>query len=432
MKKSLQLVALLLLTQLNTLFAQRLFTAPDTVCINQPVHLNSTIFDASSYYWGFCSGSISNPPVGNNMGSSFSFNTPGHIDIVQDKDGMYYGFVVNTASREFLRMNFGFSLNNVPTITNFGDLTHGLPMHPSSIFVIYDTFAKNWFVFVGGGYTPSESSLARIDFGMSLSNPRPNIANFGNLNGTFDGPKGIFVAKEADSKYYGYLVNRYGNDLVKLEFNYNISNTPIATSLGNVGGVLNFPTDMAAIFDQGDWHFFVTNRADNTIARLDMGPSLDGTTIPTGFNYGDFNFRIKSPSSISISRDCGSIYCYITDSVTAQLISLEMPYATFPTPAAVDYSVVGGMNYPSGISTILRDVDSIFAFISNTGDNSLTRLNINSCTRSSIPSFTEVTPPVIYYDTPGLYTVYYVIDQGLPTMQVDCKEIRVLPIPSIA
>lgn len=424
-------MALLLLSQLNALKAQTLFTAPDTVCVGQPVTLNSRIFDAASYYWGFCSGSISNAPVGTNMGNTFGLDVPANIDIIQDKDGIYYGFVVNSGSREFIRYTFGTSLNNTPTITNFGDLTNGLPVHPTSLYIAFDSTAEKWFIFVTGGYTASESTVGRIDFDKSLSNPTPNIANFGNLNSNFDGPKGIFVAREsATGHYYGYLINRYSNDLIKLDFAFNISNTPRTTNMGNISSVLNFPSDMAAIYDNNNWHLFVTNRGDNTIARIDLGPSLDATA-PTGVNLGDFLFRIIVPSSITLTRDCGSIYAYITDSTTSQLVSLEMPFASFPAPTAVNYSVVGGMNFPSGISSVLRDKDNLYAFITNTRDNTLTKININSCNRSSIPSFTEVTPPVVFYDTPGVYTVYYAINQGLPTMQVDCKEITVLPIPVI-
>ena len=85
MKKCLQLVALLLLSQLGALKAQTLFTAPDVVCIGQPVKLNSTVFDASSYYWGFCAGSITQAPTGTNMGSGFDFHTPSNIEIVRDR-----------------------------------------------------------------------------------------------------------------------------------------------------------------------------------------------------------------------------------------------------------------------------------------------------------------------------------------------------------
>ena len=431
MKKYLLLVVLSILSQLQAVTAQTLFTAPDTVCVRQPVKLNSTIFDAASYYWGFCSGAITSAPSGTNMGNGFGFHTPANIEIMQDRNGLYYGFVVNAGTDEFLRLNYGNSLNNTPTVTNFGNLTNGLPHHPTSLYIAYDTIATKWFVFVSGGYTASESTLGRIDFGPTLGNPTPNIANFGNVGGLLNGPKGLFVGKDADLNWYGYLINRNSNELIRLDFTFNISNTPSAVNYNNVGGVLNFPTDMAAVIDNGQYYFFVTNRGNNSVARLDMGATLHPAVgTPAGTNLGDFLFRILVPSSISLTRDCGSIYAYITDSTTSQLISIQMPTAVGPYNA-VDYSVVGGMNFPSGISSILRDKDDLYAFVTNVNDSTLTKLTITQCTNASIPSFSEVTPPVYSYDLPGTYNIYYVINQGQPNMQVECKEIVVLPIPNI-
>lgn len=430
MKKPLLLVVILLLSQLNALRAQTLFTAPDTVCVGQPVKLNSTIFDAASYYWGFCSGAITSAPTGTNMGSTFGFHTPSAIETARDKNGQYYAFVLNAGTDELLRLNYGTSLNNTPTVTNFGNLTNGLPHHPTSLHITYDTTNAQWFVFVTGGYTAGESTLGRVDFGPSLGNPAPNVANFGNPGGLLDGPRGIFVAQDADLNWYGYLVNRNNNLLIRLDFTFNVSNTPTTVqSLGTIGGTLNFPTDMAAIVDNNQYYFFVTNRGNNTITRINMGPTLN-TLTPTGTNLGDFLFRILEPSSISLTRDCGSIYAYITDSSTSQLVSIQMATALGPyTP--VSYSVVGGMNLPSGISGILRDKDNLWAFVVNVYDSSLTKLQITQCTNASIPSFSEVTPPVYFYDQPGTYNIYYEINDGQPNMQVECRSIVVMPTPNI-
>src|SRR5471030_3147533 len=108
MKKCLLLIALLTLSQLNILRAQTLFSAPGTVCIHQPVTLvpDSMAFNASSYYWGFCSGFLMNTPYGLNIGDSFKFHIPTNMDIVYDS-GSYYGFAINSQTTEFLRLNFG-------------------------------------------------------------------------------------------------------------------------------------------------------------------------------------------------------------------------------------------------------------------------------------------------------------------------------------
>jgi gliding motility-associated-like protein len=434
MKKCLLVVLVLVLSQVNNLRAQTsLFKAPDTVCINQPVHLtpDTAAFHALSYYWGFCSGYLANAPTGENLGDNFGFHIPGNIDIAYDS-GSYYGFVVNSQTTEFLRLNFGNSLTNTPTVTNFGNLTNGLPVNPTSLFILKDTLSHNWFIFVSGGFTAATSTLGRIDFGPHLSNPHPNIANFGNYNNMLDYPKGIFIAQDSTNLWYGYIVNHTTNNLIRLDFSYNVSNTPLMYDYGNVLGVLSSPTDLAAIRDNHQWYLFVTNEGiSSTVSRIDLGPSLTPAQVDiTGTNLGNFLFRIDQPSSITINRDCGDLYAYVTDSVTSQLIGIQMTTAVGPYNA-VDYNNVGFMNYPSGISSILRDRDNLYGFITNGNDSTLTRIAIEQCHHSTIPSFTEVQPPVYTYDSPGVYNVYFVINQGLPNMQVDCQTITVLAYPPI-
>jgi hypothetical protein len=444
MKKCLLLIALLTLSQLNLLFGQStsLFNAPDQVCINQPVVLTSNVINRSNYYWGFCSGSLlitptSPTPTGTNLGHNFGFNIPNNIDIVEDS-GLYYGFVVNAGNRQFLRLNFGNSLTNMPTVTNFGDLTQGLAMTPNTLFIVHDTTSRHWFIFVAGGYTQATSTLGRIDFGPHLSNPTPNVANFGNYGNLLNGPRGLFIAQDGtDFQWYGYVVNHNTNELIRLNFSFNISNTPLLTNMGNPSGALDFVTDMAGIFDNGKWYLFATNDGNNSIPRIDLGTDLH-PLAPTATLIGDasaspptFNFRILHPSSISINRDCGMIHAYVTDSTTSQLVGIQMSTAEGPDYQAIDYNNVGDMNYPAGISSVIRYRDNLYGFITNTRDSSLSRFVFTQCTDASIPSYTEVNPPTYTYDAPGYYNIYYVVDQGKPTQQVECKTIHVIAPPPI-
>ena len=298
MKKYFLLIALLLLSQLkNTATAQTLypspdslFLAPDTVCINQAVTLlpDTASFGAQSYYWGFCSGYLMNAPTGVNLGNNFGFHVPSNIDIVYDS-GTYYGFVVNAETTEFLRLNFGSSLTNIPTVTNFGNLVHGLPVNPTSLFILKDTLSQNWFIFVTGGFTTATSSIGRIDFGRHLNNPKPNVANFTNYNNVLDYPKGIFVAQDASNFWYGYVVNHNTSELIRLDFSFNVSNTPQMFDYGNVSGNLQNPTDLAAVYDKGLWYLFVTNEGISSfVTRVELGNTLDpDPTVIASFKIND-------------------------------------------------------------------------------------------------------------------------------------------------
>jgi gliding motility-associated-like protein len=198
--------------------------------------------------------------------------------------------------------------------------------------------------------------------------------------------------------------------------------------LGNPSGLFNYPTDMAGIYDNGSWYMFVTNAGSNSLLRLNLGTSLAPTTV-TGNDLGNFGYKILVPSSLSLNRDCGGLYAYVTDSTSNQLVCVRMASA-LGSFYAVDYSDIGSMNLPTGVSSIVRCQNDLYAYICNEGDSSLTKIQLFQCNNSSIPSFNEVTPPAYYYDSPGVYNIYYVINEGLPSVDVECKTITVLPKPT--
>lgn len=431
---------LFMVSQLDVLKAHTddttgLFVAPDTVCAGQVIHLRSKVLTASSHYWSFCSGFLNNYPTGYDYETSnFQFNTPSDIDIAKDGDN-FYGFVVNNATQEFLRLNFGNSLYNVPTVTNYGNMTNVLPTGPTSLYVVRDTMNNNWHVFVSGGSDQTNSTLARVDFGHSLANT-PNIANFGNFNNVLNSPRGLFIAQDVDSNWYGYAVNsnQLSNSLVFFNFRgKNISITPSMTDLGTLGNTMAQPSDLAAVKDGGSWYFFVTNFFNNTLTRIDLGTSLVNPT-PVATNLGTMDNTLFAPTSITVTRECGGVFAYVTDLTTSELVRIEMPSALGPYTSFNMGNIPGvqtaNLNNPSAISRVLRYHDNVFAFVTNLND-SLSRFSFDQCNNTTIPSSTFSTPPPYSYDTAGYYNVYYVVDEGLPTMQVDCKQIRVLPIPAM-
>jgi gliding motility-associated-like protein len=70
-------------------------------------------------------------------------------------------------------------------------------------------------------------------------------------------------------------------------------------------------------------------------------------------------------------------------------------------------------------------------FVTNELDSNLVKIKFQQCTNTNILSSTTKKPPVYYYDTAGIYNVFYMADEGLPTMRVQCKLIYVLPTPPI-
>lgn len=425
MRKCLLLVALLtgwLCTESNA----QLFVAPDTVCINQPVRLVSNTFANQSYYWGFCSGYLPNTPVAANLGNTFGFTNPSAIEVTKDGNN-YYAFVLSRGSDSLFRLSFGSSLGNTPTVTNFGNLSGTVPQFANALHIVKDS--NRWFLFASGGSDATNSSLARFDFGPSLSNS-PNSVNFGNLGGLLNHPEGIFVSLSG-SQYYGYAVNNGDNDLIRFDFGGRINLTPTATRIPNPAGFAG-PTDIGVIRElNGDWVMLVTNGGDNTLSRLQFGPSL-GSFFPVGTNLGSLGSKLFGPSGISIVRDCGGTYAFVTNQTTNELVRVNIP-SLAGTYTADNLGNLGGNAFaaPSDISNVVRQRDTLFAFSVNSGNSQLTALLFPQCTSSTIASSDSAQPPVYEYTVPGLYNVYLAVDEGLPTMRVECQQIRALPIPGM-
>ena len=431
MRKCLLFVALLVFQFANVKAQQDLFDAPDTVCIKQPIQLVSNAFAPQTNYWGFCSGFLLNNPVADFPGFGFGFQGPSDINIERD-GGNYFGFVTNAATSELIRLNYGNSLENTPTFTNLGNIDNKMPVSPNAVWIVKDPANGNWHVFILGGTDATNSSLTRVDFANSLGNNTPNIANMGNVRNVFNAPTGLFIQKQ-NGLWRGWCVNQGDNTIVYIDFSDNISYTPIPQNLGNINGAFTQPSDLAGIFDNGQWHLFVTNEFDNTLARVDLGAGLDNVT-PLAINIGNPDTKLFGPTSISMTRDCDNLIAYITNGATNELVRVTMPdafgpyvgftYGTSMAPAQ--------LSNPTGLSRFIRNFgqDDIYAYITN-ANLSLSRIEFPQCTNSSISHSYSYIPPVYSYDTPGLFNVYYVVDEGLPTMQVECKQIRALRIPDI-
>ncbi len=427
MRKCLLLVALLTGALWTDLSAQDLFTLPsDTVCVRQPVQIQSNMPNALSYYYGFCSGYLLNAPLITNQGAGFGLNVPTSIDVAKDA-GNFYAFIVNRrsgrAKGELLRLAYGNSLGNTPVVTSLGNLEGNIPDTANNVFILKTR--GQWYLFVTSG-TGATSALTRVDFRESLANT-PNSVNFGNFNGLLNSPTGIFVAEDGGN-YYGFITNG-NNNLIRLTFGANISLTPDATNLGVLGGAFSGPSDITGLIDNGFWYLFATNEASSTLTRVDLGNTL--ANGPAIVPIPEVSGSLFQPSGIAIIRDCDLGYAYITNRLSNTLTKIEMPTFVGPYTASNVTTPVGAFAGPADISRVIRDGDNLYSYVVNRDNNTLTQVGFTQCTNASVQSTVAPTPPVFSYNAPGFYNIYLAINEGLPNAQVQCTQITVLPQPPL-
>jgi hypothetical protein len=406
-----------------------LFSAPDTVCVKQPIQLVDSVKNANSYLWSLCSGNVKNAPTITNLGSIFGFKAPSAIEVIKD-GGRFYAFVTNRGNNTLTRLDFGRSLSNAPIVTPLGILNNTVPDTPAGIYAL--KVSGSWFLFVTGGTNLTNSSLSRFDFGSSLGNT-PNSVNFGNLDNALHAPRGLFIAQEG-SNYFGYILNSdpANTSIVRVSFGSNISNTPSLEDLGNIGA-LDQPYDLAPVYNNGNWTFYVTNTGSGTISKLDLVGSL--AALPTGSNQGTIAGKLNEPTGITSIRDCDSFYLFVNNRGSDEMLRVSLPSnGSIPTTASSVQQLglaSGKFNFPTGLSSVVRDSADVYLFAVNAKDSSLTSVRFPGCSRVSRLYSTAQTPPTFSYDTAGTYTVYFTADEGMATMRTECKQIVVQPIPGI-
>jgi gliding motility-associated-like protein len=227
--------------------------------------------------------SLLNTPSGYNLGNIGNLNFPHDLQIIKE-DGKYYGFTANFLSNSITRFDFGNSINNIPTGTNLGNI--GSLEYPVGISLVKEN--SKWFMFVTN--QRNKPSVSRLSFGSSLISV-PSGANLGDF-GVLEAPRDITIHKEC-GKVYGVVVNQNQNDLVKLDFDSDLSSTIMAKSLGNLGG-FSFPHGISEMFREGsDVYTYITNVNSSTLSLIKF-KGCDNSSIPSS--------TVKIPPSFSYNK----------------------------------------------------------------------------------------------------------------------------------
>ncbi|MGC4103698.1 PKD domain-containing protein [Ferruginibacter sp.] len=409
-----------------TLYAQPTavanFTIPDTVCINQAVSITNTSTNASSYFWNFCVANINQSPVGTNLGNiGGELSQPVFMDYVQYNNN-YYGFSINHWPGKLIRLDFGNSLLNTPTAIDMGNFGGIIPSGFGAEGIQIVQNEGRWYAIIVGGYTPSGSTprILNIDFGPDLLNLAPVATNWGNIGNMLQ-PLDLHVFKEGN-EWYGLTVNGENNTITRFSFSSSFNNQPTAVNLGGFG-MLDYPTGIYAINDNGSWYVFVTNNGSTSrLVRLNFGNSLLNT--PTATNLGPIGTQ-NGLRDLVIVKYCDEITGFAVNASANSIFRLNFPTIT-SVPNVSNLGNTGNLNVPHSISRLFRVNENLYSFITNVGNNTITRLQFTGCTNSNLPNSTLANPTPIRYNAPGVYNINLTINDGLPTQSAICKPVVVI------
>lgn len=256
---------------------------------------------------------IKNPaPIATDWGNLGNMYQPIDLHLFKENDN-WYGFTVNAENNTITRFEFSSSFENTPTATNLGNL--GGLQYPTGLYAINDNGTWRLFITNAGDRIRGvgEFSLTRLDFGNSLLNI-PTAVNLGNLGHTLVHPRDLTILKSCNQTI-GFIVNGYSGytNLVRIDFNNNLSSHPSATSLPTTG--FNFPHSISRLFRVNEVVYgFITDAENNTISRM----RLSGCTNANIPNSQDRNppavtYDVPGIYNINLNVDLGlatqSSYC---------------------------------------------------------------------------------------------------------------------------
>jgi PKD repeat protein len=399
------------------------FTGPDTVRVGQEVNLTNLSTGATTYYWSFCSGSLDASPSATNLGNVFgNLDVPTYITLVKDGDKCYsfisnQGYMLTGDVPHVTRNYLGNSYLNNPVSS---DILNGSGLFTDNLEGIQ---VKNdngtWYGFVNNG-----NSVVRLVFGSQLSNSP--VASTLNLP-VLDFPHGMWIGQEG-AIWIGFIACSFGNKLVRLNFGTTLANTPSFEDLGTINGLLYQPSSIVVINDFDTWRMFASG-PNATLVRLDFGTSL--LNNPTGVNLGNFSGAMDNGTFVSTLQDCETTTGFMTKylySYESQDLLWRLDFAGGYTGAITMQSLgnIGNLDRPHSMSEIIREGDTLCAYITNRETYTLTKVTWPMCSNPEIPSSTQFTPPPFSYNESGTYHVGLTVDEGLQTKSSKCRQIVVV------
>lgn len=201
------------------------FGLPASICPDEVINFSNPHSGSGvSYEWDFCAEDMTaNPNLSISLSTILGANTSVHTQIVED-NGLYYLFVVSRNNSKFYRLDLGNSPTNTPiSLTDLGTITGG--SFPEPIVIIKD--ANNWYGFTCN--ILSNNNFIKINFGSSITN-QPTYSNWGNIASVLSSTRAFDIFKEGNH-FYMAAIGVSDSKLVVLDLGTNLSGSLVTSTV---------------------------------------------------------------------------------------------------------------------------------------------------------------------------------------------------------
>lgn len=222
------------------------------------------------------------------------------IEIIRD-NGQWTGFLSCSWGNKMVRLNFGNSLLNNPTLTDLG-APGGLNL-PCQFRIVKEN--GNWYALVANY---GNGTFTRLNFGASLQN-QPTGDNLGPVCPGSDAV-GIALIRDCGNTT-GFHLNysTTSPDLLwRLEMPEGITGPVTGRSLGNIGN-LSRPNVFSELFRVGESLFlYASNRQNYTLTRFQFFP-CSNASVPSStlFNPPEYTYDQTGTFNINLTVNEGMV-----------------------------------------------------------------------------------------------------------------------------
>ncbi len=371
------------------------FNLSQEVCLEQNMIINNLSISAVSYLWDFCHEDLkatATVQIHDTIDAGSQMNS---ITLVNES-GKWYGFVSNRGNSKLLRLDFGSSLDNTPTIVDLGTLSGALS-GPRNLALRKE--GTNWYGLITN---INNNTIRRLNFGSSLENV-PTTENLGNF-GVLNQPYGLDLIEEP-GQLTAVIPNFGANTVLLVDFGSSITSTPTVTdalSVGSSADGLNRPLGVSVQKSSGTWFAVVSNYQDGKVFRLTFGPVIKST--PTITQIGGVT---GNGAEVKIIKEGAEYYAFVLG-MTSGLYRFSFGDNLANAPQSNSLGTLG-------VLTSVRSLDIAYTgqsyrgFVGyfSTTDKTLYKLNFNGdcSSKISLNSSTDIEPETVSYFEPGDYYV---------------------------
>jgi PKD repeat protein len=375
------------------------FDVDAAVCRNSTVTIDHITAGAVNYEWDFCAGDLNNLPTAQSVVSSSLLFRARSIKIKQDASGSYVGFALSEPNGQLIRLNFGNSLLNTPSLTNLGNFSNNIERAWG--FTLYEE-GGNWYCFVPDF---ADGSLIQLSFGSSLLST-PVMQNLGNFGGVLKFPGGMSIVSE-NGGVFGFVCNAGpgASEVLKLDFGSSINNAATASVIPVPGG--NFLMDISFTKECDQWIALASSFDNRKIMYLDFVNGLNSSPSVGELNLPSLQFN---PCAISVQREGGKYYA-ITQHMDGWVFRVDFGVSILDHTGVETNLGTLGISSSNFAMEVIRQGTDWYAFsidlsgASTPGEGRLMRLHFPGSCNASVKTFVGEIPPVVHYTSAGTYTI---------------------------